>query len=119
MHFDHPLFIVPLITGSTFLVTGWILRKYPPKEINRLYGYRTGSSMKNQERWDFAQHYSAIELIRMGVILLLLAIAGVFLPIKAIIGLLVSMAVLFTLIILLILRTEKAIKKQFDKHHPD
>lgn len=32
---------------------------FRPKKINNLYGYRTSSSMKNQEAWDVAQRCSA------------------------------------------------------------
>ena len=59
MTFDNPLFLIPVMTGVIFIVAGWIMMKFPPKDINSLYGYRTKNSMKNKERWAFAQKYSA------------------------------------------------------------
>ncbi|MDA0356796.1 MAG: SdpI family protein, partial [Bacteroidetes bacterium] len=58
--FDNPLFLIPSTSGLIFMLAGFIMLKLPPKKINSLYGYRTRSSMKNQERWDFSQKYSAI-----------------------------------------------------------
>jgi len=60
---ENPLFIIPILTGFIFSAAGLIMFKYPPKIINSLYGYRTLISMKSQERWDFAQRYSAQKLI--------------------------------------------------------
>jgi len=48
--FDNPLFLIPSTSGLIFILAGFIMLKFPPKKINSLYGYRTSSSMKNQER---------------------------------------------------------------------
>ncbi len=39
------------------MIFGTLFRKYPPEDINSFYGYRTRRSMKDQQRWDFAQRY--------------------------------------------------------------
>ena len=54
-----PFLILDALTGIILIVVGFILLKYPPKEINSLYGYRTEKSMKSQEAWDFAQIFSS------------------------------------------------------------
>lgn len=67
---------IPLLSGSVFIVAGFILFKFPPKNINGLYGYRTGSSMKSQDRWDFAQVYAGKEMMKLGIVLVLLSFVG-------------------------------------------
>ena len=59
------------LSGIIFIITGFVMFKFPPKNINMLYGYRTTRSMKNQEQWDFSQKYSAKLLIFCGVFLIL------------------------------------------------
>ena len=51
---------MPFLTGLIFFFAAIIMYYYPPKEINSLYGYRTSSSMKSEERWDFAQRFSSL-----------------------------------------------------------
>lgn len=36
---------------------GAVFLRWPPKEINGAYGYRTARSMASQEAWDFAHAY--------------------------------------------------------------
>lgn len=60
----------PQLPGVIILVVGWIMAKYPPKNINPLYGYRTSLSMKNQQTWDEANRFSARLMIRSGWILI-------------------------------------------------
>lgn len=64
-------FIGPQLIGAIFLLAGFIQKKYPPKKINNLYGYRTPASMKSQERWDEANRFAAIYFIKLGGILLI------------------------------------------------
>lgn len=47
-----------------------------PKEVNGLFGYRTPRSMKNQETWQFAHHYSGKLMFRWGWVLLPLSVAA-------------------------------------------
>lgn len=54
------------VTISLILFLSWLLmRKYPPKDINAMYGYRTPRSMKNQTQWEEANRYSTL-LIKRG-----------------------------------------------------
>jgi uncharacterized membrane protein len=88
---------------------------FPPKKINWLYGYRTASSMKSQERWDFAQCYAAKEIIKVGGFILLTASIGlVYEPNENISAAIVSVIIL-TATIVLFVRVERAIKNRFSK----
>lgn len=87
--------------------------KFPPKRINGLYGYRTESSMKSQERWDFSQRYAANKMIKWGGLLTLTSIFGFF--VEGIMAMILGAGLLFLFIILLLTRTEKAIKLKFGK----
>lgn len=63
-------FILINLFGSVILtVVSFIFWKFPPKKINGLYGYRTGTSMKNQEQWDFSQIYASRLMLKGSVVL--------------------------------------------------
>ena len=47
-------FIYVLTTNGLLFLLSIIFWKFPPKKINRLYGYRTHRSMLNQDIWAFA-----------------------------------------------------------------
>ncbi len=112
---DNPLFIIPFSTGLVFLLVGLIMLKFPPKKINGLYGYRTTSSMKNQKRWDFSQKFSAIELIKLGSVLALTSIIGLIYNPDGNLGMLLGLGLMIFMVVLLIIRVEKAIKNKFKK----
>lgn len=69
MEVFESIYFVPLLTGPIIVLAGWFLMTYPPKSINSLYGYRTKSSMRTQERWDFAQTYSGFWMMVWGAIM--------------------------------------------------
>ncbi len=48
---------IHLIIGPLMLVLALLFRKFPPKKINDLYGYRTARSMKSEEAWAYANSY--------------------------------------------------------------
>ncbi len=87
--------------------------KFPPKEINNLYGYRTKKSMQSQECWAFAQVYSAKQMITIGIVITLVAFAGAFLPISNELGVAISLILLLSLTLILFIKTEKSINKKF------
>ncbi|GGW66354.1 SdpI/YhfL family protein [Winogradskyella epiphytica] len=112
---DHPLLIIPFSVGLIFIVVGFIMYKFPPKEINGLYGYRTSASMKNQERWDFAQVYSSKEMMKMGGLQCLVGlIAFVYQPSEKT-GTLIGLGIMILVTILLFIKVEKKIKSKFSK----
>ena len=61
----YAYYISPLI----LVVVGVVFWMFPPKKINRIYGYRTTSSMKSQAAWDFTQKYSAKWMTVAGIVL--------------------------------------------------
>lgn len=69
-------FVLVFIVGAIFYLCGVLMLRYPPKKINYFYGYRTPSSMRTQERWEYAQHYSANLMKRLGSFLTRLSALG-------------------------------------------
>jgi len=49
-------------------VIGALQRFLPPKKINRWYGYRTPNARIDQETWDASNRYSAIYMMRLGLL---------------------------------------------------
>ena len=113
MNLDNPLFLIPILTGLTFVIAGIIMIIIPPKKINSLYGYRTSSSMKSQERWDFSQKYAAQELIKFGAILTLSSLLGLVYDFSENISTIMGLGFILIAVIFLILKIEKAIKIRF------
>lgn len=112
----NPMLIILGLTGIIYLMAGFIQLKYPPRKINSLYGYRTKLSMKSKETWEFAQQFSAKKSLQIGLLMLILGIASIFLPtdtkeIQA--WLSVLLVILFSGI--LIYLTEKKLKEKFEK----
>ncbi|KJD36528.1 hypothetical protein PW52_02425 [Tamlana sedimentorum] len=116
LSFHNPLFFIPLVSGLIFISTGFVMLKFPPKKINGLYGYRTSSSMKNQERWDFSQKLASIEMIKLGAVLTLTSVIGLIFKTDDKIGMLLGLALMMLIVVFLIIRVENAIKKKFTKH---
>lgn len=44
--------------GPLILLLAYIFKRFPPKKINSIYGYRTSRSMRSQEAWDCANLFS-------------------------------------------------------------
>lgn len=107
--------IILVVTGLLLVLFGYIFLKYPPKRINWFYGYRTSSSMKSQERWDFAQRHSARGMMRVGLYMLLAGLFGGWLPFRPVVQAFLAIPVMLVFMAVLIYRTEKALKEQFGK----
>lgn len=106
---------VTIILGSIFVIIGLIMYYFPPKKINYLYGYRTKNSMKNLERWTFAQRHSAKLMMWCGVVLLITGIVGVILNLDPNIMKIVGLVELIILVIFLFIKTETDINRKFGK----
>lgn len=52
------MMIMSLLIPITMIGFGSHFIKNAPKDINYLFGYRTGMSMKNKDTWEYAHHYS-------------------------------------------------------------
>src|SRR5690554_1990072 len=110
---ENHLFIIPVGAGLIFAIGGFVMLKFPPKNINGLYGYRTSSSMKSKERWDFAQLYSSKEMIKLALLLALSGVLEFIVTPKPEIGMIIGLGLIILVVIALIVRVEKAIKKKF------
>lgn len=111
----NPWVIILVTTGVLIAIFGYVFLKFPPKRINWFYGYRTSSSMKSQERWDFAQGHSAREMIRTGLLMVPAGLLGGWLSLKPVVLAFISIPVILVFTGTMIFRTERALKKKFGK----
>ncbi|MEP1489351.1 MAG: SdpI family protein [Algibacter sp.] len=113
MNFENPFFIILIPIGTIFIIGGFLMSKYPPKSINHLYGYRTSTSMKNQDIWDYAQKFSSKKMIKYGLAQTLLSLVGFFnlLPVS-LLNMFLGIGLIVILSALMIFETESALKKK-------
>lgn len=57
----------PQLVGVVIFIIGLITLYFPPKHINRFYGYRLPSAMKNQRTWKEANRYSSSFMLKTGL----------------------------------------------------
>jgi uncharacterized membrane protein len=114
MPFENSLFFMPLLVGTIFSVVGFFMYRFPPKSINYLYGYRTKSSMKSKDCWDFAQKYSAKLMIYYGFGLMFCSVLGLLYSVSEGVGVMIATVELLLVIAILLFKTEKEINKKFD-----
>lgn len=69
--------------------------------------------MHSIERWNYAQKFSAIELIKWGAFMSLTGILGIFFRISDLLGVILGLILLIVCCIVLMLRTESAIRNKF------
>jgi len=101
-----------LLCGAIFVAAGLVMRWKPPRRINHVYGYRTARSMADQESWDFAQAFSARELVHWGAILLAAGLAVAWLEPRFWIGISAAVGLLVLACVGLLLRTEGALRRR-------
>lgn len=111
--FENAFFNICFSVGLIFIFAGLLMFYLPPKKINSLYGYRTNSSMKNQERWKFAQKFSSIEMLKLGTFLTLASLLALVTTISNSLNLIVGLSLTIIGVAVLFIRVEKAIKKKF------
>ncbi|MDB4926109.1 SdpI family protein [Mucilaginibacter sp.] len=122
MKFDE-LIAGPQMIGLIWLIVGWVMIKYPSKDINNGYGYRTNASMKNQQTWDEANRFSARLMVKHGAVLVLtglvvgIAYQNSIIPKSIENGLrpLLMIGPIILSAILLIVTTEKHLKRTFSQ----
>lgn len=102
-----------LLVGIIYLLAGIFVLNFPPKKINHLYGYRMTSSMKSQERWDFAQKRSSWEMIKIAIVMIVLSGIPFTIPISDGLNMGLSLFLLIALSVWMIYRVEKSIKNKF------
>ncbi|MGB6269038.1 MAG: SdpI family protein [Olleya sp.] len=107
----NKLLFPSFLSGLIFVITGFIMLKFPPKKINILYGYRSKRSMKNQKNWNFAQIYSAKQLIICGLFLTIISCIGLVIPMGNKLKLFLSFSLIISSVIYLLIKTENALKQ--------
>lgn len=110
---ENPLFNICFSVGLIFIIVGFLMFRFPPKKINSLYGYRTVSSMKNQERWNFAQKFSAKEMMKLGTFLIFTSLLALITNFNNTINLIIGLSLTLVGLTLLFVKVEKAIKIKF------
>lgn len=96
------------------MLGGWLMKRYPPKEINALYGYRTSQSRKSNDHWKFAQTYAAKEMLKWGFVMFLFSFLGYWIE-DEIVKLYLGFILLMAMALIPIYNTEKALRKKFPK----
>lgn len=110
---DNPLFQILFSAGVIFFFIGMILQLFPPREINRTYGYRSKSAMQDFAHWTFAQTYCSQQFVFIGMMLAVISAAGIFIHIPKIMGIGIALVLLLLAFWVLRRRVELAIKKKF------
>ena len=104
---------MPAFASIIFLIAGFIMYVFPPKKINYLYGYRTNSSMKSNERWNFAQKYSSIQMMLSAVKLFVVSLILPWFNATFQTNIFLQIAIIVVVIGFMIYNVEKAIKDNF------
>jgi len=113
----NPIFFTEIVCGILFVIASYFLLRYPPRKINFWYGYRTASSMKNKERWDFAQRVGARYMRNTGCIFIIIGLlSSLWHPTKVNYPyqFFVAFVILFVGIFVMKYRVDLQIKKKFD-----
>lgn len=114
-------FFTTLLVPVIVIIAGIFLDKKTPKKINHILGYRTVTSMKNPDTWNFGNKYCGKLWQKMGTVMLIVSLILVL--IASILGenvLLCCVSLIITIqvvaIILSIFIVEKALKEKFDEN---
>jgi uncharacterized membrane protein len=96
----------------SLLVITLLMRVFPPKGINHLYGYRTPASMRDEVSWKIANDYSSKYslIIAIGIFILQLLLSF-FVGITGM-TMAISVLVLAGAMTLMFIMTERQIKKR-------
>lgn len=118
LHGMTEFIVLNTITSLVMFLLALVFRKYRPKNINGLYGYRTRRSMRSREAWDFAQDYSSALMVKLfaGFLMwqILTTVCGVlFLKAYLEAVALISVLALLPLLIIMMVKTERQLKLKF------
>ena len=120
MAFGYIMLLVILIIPLLMVGFGLLLMKNPPKKINYVYGYRTRRSVRSQETWDFAHYYFGKLWLVCGLVSIPISLVPICLvlgkseQVISVAGLIV-LGIQTLLLLVTILLTERALKKNFDE----
>lgn len=113
------MLIMDMLIPFTLVGFGHSFLKNTPKNINAVFGYRTGMSMKNEATWEFAHHYCGRLWYRAGLVLLPVSAAAMLCVMgrdSAAVSKVGGVLCLIQLAALIgaVFPTERALKKTFD-----
>jgi uncharacterized membrane protein len=108
---ENQLYVALGYCAFMFLLA-MVLKQYPPKNINHLYGYRTKRSMKNQIVWDAANKFSANVFLRICLYSFLIPAAGYFVFPE--LNVLITIVINTLLLFYVHYATENYLKTRFD-----
>ena len=114
------MFIILLMVPLLMIYMGNLFRRGKPKEINKVFGYRTYQSMRNQDTWDFAHRYCGRLWWRVGWVMLPMSVVAMLLCLKLRPGRLLILSLVFlcvqgAVLLGLIFPVEFALKRTFDE----
>ncbi|OLQ47789.1 hypothetical protein BHT94_11470 [Bacillus licheniformis] len=93
-----------IVSGGLMIIAGILIKLFPPKSINSVYGYRTRRSMSDQSLWNEANRYSATLMILSGLVI---AALGLLLKSNLII---LQLILLLAACVIIFMLTEKRLK---------
>jgi uncharacterized membrane protein len=120
MAFGYIMLLMILLMPLMMVGFGLLLMKNPPKKINSVYGYRTRKSVRSQETWDFAHYYFGKLWLVCGLVSIPISLVPICLvlgkseQVISVAGLIV-LGIQTLLLLVTILLTERALKKNFDE----
>lgn len=106
---------IGLLCGVVFLIAAALMKFFPPRKINSLYGYRTSRSMQSDAHWQFAQRYSTVRMFEAALFLLAVGLVMETPAIAEKVKNIVGFVALLCVPVYLIVRTERALKIKFPK----
>lgn len=114
----YVLFFCNLLIPVVVIVTGRIMWKHYPKNINGLVGYRTTRSMKNMDTWKFANEHCGRLWYKMGLFMLAFSVLVSVLLLRTNDNTYSMISLIFVLLqciilIVSIIPTKLALKKMF------
>ncbi len=114
----YVLFLCNLLIPVVVIVTGRIMWKHYPKNINGLVGYRTTLSMKNMDTWRFANEHCGRLWYKMGLFMLVFSVLVSVLLLRTNDNTYSMISLIFVMLqciilIVSIIPTELALKKMF------
>jgi len=111
--FLDSIFAISFICGFMFMIGGLFLYLFPPKKINSWLAYRSAAAMKSQERWDFAQKFAAIQVIKASVVMIVVSLAGYLFPQSGFLHIFGSIALIIIWERYIVTATDTELKKRF------
>jgi uncharacterized membrane protein len=102
--------LILLYVGIVFISIGLLIKYYPPKKINFLYGYRTFASMRSQKNWDFSQIYAAKLMINVAYVFIICSITLHLFDMTVYQLSIITTVIIISGTVFLIRKTEMAIK---------